>query len=67
LAEARHVPAYVILSDAVLREFARRRPADLAVAARIKGIGEAKLRTVVPHLLACIHGDGTGDTRSPEL
>jgi len=58
LADERNVPPYVILSDAVLREFARRQPADLEAAARIKGIGEARLRTVVPHLLACLHGGG---------
>jgi ATP-dependent DNA helicase RecQ len=55
LAAERKVPAYVILSDAVLREIARRQPADLAAAARIKGVGEAKLRSVIPHFLACLH------------
>jgi ATP-dependent DNA helicase RecQ len=54
LAATRHVPAYVVVSDAVLHEFARRRPADLEAAARLKGIGPARLHDTVPQLLACI-------------
>jgi ATP-dependent DNA helicase RecQ len=60
LAAERQVPAYVVISDALLHDFARRRPADLAAAARLKGIGPARLHDTVPHLLACIAASPAG-------
>ena len=54
LAAERNVPAYVVISDALLHEFARRRPPDLDAAACFKGIGPARLLETVPHLLTCI-------------
>lgn len=43
IAGQRSVPAYVIFSDATLRDLARHRPTDLAAFGRIKGVGEKKL------------------------
>src|SRR5205807_6606053 len=43
IAEKRHVPAFVVLSDAVLRDIAKRRPASVDALRRVKGIGERKL------------------------
>jgi ATP-dependent DNA helicase RecQ len=50
----RAVPAYVIFGDATLRELARRRPSTLENLARIKGVGERKLKDLGPQFLACI-------------
>ncbi len=44
LADNKHVPPYVIFSDATLRELARVRPSSLLKMRLIHGIGEAKLR-----------------------
>ncbi|MBI5060019.1 HRDC domain-containing protein [candidate division KSB1 bacterium] len=44
LAEQRHVPAYVILHDAALRELARSRPKSLTELARVSGIGDRKIQ-----------------------
>ena len=46
LALERQVPAFVIFSDAVLRELARLRPASLKSMKRISGIGEKKLADI---------------------
>ena len=43
LAEERHVPAYVIFSDATLLEIARRRPTSEDALRSISGIGPKKL------------------------
>jgi ATP-dependent DNA helicase RecQ len=42
LAEGLGVPAYVIFSDAVLREMARRRPSRIAKLRQISGVGQRK-------------------------
>jgi ATP-dependent DNA helicase RecQ len=42
LAQERHVPAYVIFSDAALRDMARRRPATLPAFLDVKGVGQMK-------------------------
>ncbi|HXK61777.1 MAG TPA: DNA helicase RecQ, partial [Acidobacteriota bacterium] len=42
LAEARNIPAYVIFSDATLRELARWKPIDREALASIAGIGDRK-------------------------
>ncbi|QEC52847.1 DNA helicase RecQ [Anseongella ginsenosidimutans] len=42
LAETENVPAYIILSDATLRELARHLPEDLEAIRRIPGFGEVK-------------------------
>lgn len=44
LASKRHVPPYVIFSDATLRELARKRPRNLVEMRQIYGVGDAKLR-----------------------
>ena len=43
IAEERKVPAYVVFSDATLRDLARVRPQTLTEMKRIKGIGERRL------------------------
>jgi len=43
IADERAVPAYIVFSDATLREIARVRPAGLIEMKRIKGIGDRKL------------------------
>ncbi|NLF18739.1 MAG: RecQ family ATP-dependent DNA helicase [Lentisphaerae bacterium] len=54
LAAERGVPAYVVASDALLHEFARHRPRDLAAAEAIHGIGPTRLRDTAPALLKAI-------------
>jgi ATP-dependent DNA helicase RecQ len=44
VADERQVPAYIILTDATLRELARVRPSSLDRMRLISGIGDAKLR-----------------------
>ncbi|MEK7858679.1 MAG: DNA helicase RecQ [Elusimicrobiota bacterium] len=44
LADERDVPAYIVFSDAALREMARDLPRDLAAFARVSGVGEKKRR-----------------------
>ncbi len=44
LADEKHVPPYIIFSDATLREFARTRPSSLLKMRLIMGVGEVKLR-----------------------
>ena len=43
LADERHVPSYVVFSDATLREMARARPQTPAALRHIYGVGETKL------------------------
>lgn len=42
-ADAKQVPAYVVFSDATLRDMARRRPTTLETMRNVKGVGEKKL------------------------
>jgi len=44
LAEADHVPAFVIFSDRTLRDMARRRPTNSSTFKQMHGIGDAKLK-----------------------
>lgn len=44
LADERSVPAYIIFSDAALRQMARDTPADVREFARVNGVGEKKLK-----------------------
>ena len=43
IARERSVPAYVLLSDATLRDMARLRPGSPAALLRVRGVGERKL------------------------
>ncbi|MCH2162897.1 MAG: HRDC domain-containing protein, partial [Phycisphaerales bacterium] len=52
LAAERAVPAYVIASDAVLRELARTRPSTVEAMGSIRGIGRKKILELGPRLLA---------------
>lgn len=54
LAAKKRVPAYCILPDATLREFAEKRPISVPEAALIRGVGNAKLRTIVPFFLEAV-------------
>ncbi len=44
LAQERHVPPYIIFTDATLRELARNRPSSLGKMRQIYGVGDSKLR-----------------------
>jgi ATP-dependent DNA helicase RecQ len=63
LAAEQRVPPYVIFSDATLRDMARRIPTSLVEFRQIKGVGEAKLKTLCPRfldvILAYINGHST--------
>ena len=54
LAKARRVPAYVILHDAALLRIARACPSTLDELGEIPGIGEAKIKTLGPAILAAL-------------
>ena len=54
LARKKHVPPYCILTDATLREFAAKRPISIPEAAAIRGVGAAKIRTIVPIFLEAV-------------
>jgi len=54
MAERKKIPPYCILQDIALTELARKMPVTPEEALRIKGIGEAKIRTVVPEFLKVI-------------
>ncbi len=61
LADARGVPAYIILGDRSLREVARLRPRTLTQLAEVYGIGEKKLADLGSKILAVVHHRGTED------
>jgi ATP-dependent DNA helicase RecQ len=54
LAEERHVPSYVVFSDATLRELARLRPSTPERLRQVYGVGESKLSTFGEPFLDCI-------------
>jgi ATP-dependent DNA helicase RecQ len=58
LADERNVPAYVVFSDAALRQMARDYPADETAFSKISGVGEKKLKEFGPLFLAeiTLHG-----------
>jgi len=56
LAGKRGKPAYTIFPNFVLVELANQRPTTLADAVTIKGIGPAKMKTVLPAFLKVIQG-----------
>lgn len=58
LARERGVPAYVIFSDASLREMARHRPSSRDEFLDIHGVGEKKLEDLGEPFLACIAAHG---------
>ncbi len=54
LAEERRVPAYVLFSDATLREMARVRPGSVNALLNIRGVGERKLADLGQRFLEVI-------------
>ena len=54
IADAEHLPRYMVLSNAVLAELAERQPTSTAEALRIKGIGPGKAGRVLPAMLEAI-------------
>ena len=54
LAAQRHIPAYVIFGDAVLRDMARRRPSTLDRFLCLKGVGQQKCQQYGPTFLETI-------------
>jgi ATP-dependent DNA helicase RecQ len=59
LADKENVPAYVVFSDAVLREMARRRPKDDRELLAISGIGPAKIQRYGKAFLEVLAGPTT--------
>ncbi len=58
LASASGKPAYTIFPNFVLIEMANHKPRTPAEAIKIRGIGPAKLKTVLPHFLKVIEAHG---------
>lgn len=54
IADERNVAAFVVFSDAVLRELAERRPSTLAAFGRVHGIGENKSMMFGRRFIECI-------------
>jgi ATP-dependent DNA helicase RecQ len=54
LALAASLPAYIVFSDATLRDLARRRPTDEGLLQDVHGIGQRKAATYGPSVLALI-------------
>lgn len=54
LAEEENVPAFVVFSDATLRDMCRLQPRNLDEMAEVKGVGEQKLRRYGKEFLAVI-------------
>jgi ATP-dependent DNA helicase RecQ len=54
LAQERRVPAYVLFSDATLRDMARTRPGSPGAMLNIRGVGERKLADLGQHFLEAI-------------
>jgi ATP-dependent DNA helicase RecQ len=54
IADKRRAPAYVIFTDAALRDMARRRPSDVAGFLAVKGVGETRCRKYGEQFLAAI-------------
>jgi ATP-dependent DNA helicase RecQ len=54
IAEQRHVPSYVVFSDATLREFARLRPGSPKTLLAIRGVGERKMEDLGPRFIDAI-------------
>ena len=52
IADARNVPLYKVLTNQALEDLARKTPVTPAEAMKIKGIGPAKAKTVVPRFLS---------------
>jgi superfamily II DNA helicase RecQ len=57
LAQAQHVPAYIVFGDATLLEMAARKPADERELLEITGVGLHKLTRYGPAFLAAIAGE----------
>jgi len=62
IADAQDVPAYVIFSDATLRELAAAKPTTLAAFRRIGGVGDAKLERYGERFVAEIRAFNDGRT-----
>ncbi|MBA3708732.1 MAG: DNA helicase RecQ [Planctomycetes bacterium] len=56
LAERRHVPPYVIFTDATLHLLASERPGSLSAMLEVKGVGERKLKLYGPAFLTVVAG-----------
>jgi undecaprenyl diphosphate synthase len=57
IADAEHVPAYVVFNDATLREMARQAPQSLPALRAVVGVGPAKLARYGPRFLAVLRGE----------
>ncbi len=70
IAKNLRVPAYVVLTDATLRDMAERQPRDLTSFLQVSGIGEVKCRRFGPaflHLLQQLADRGTAGATATEL
>jgi ATP-dependent DNA helicase RecQ len=65
LANKRGVPAYMVMTDAALRELARRKPLNLQALKRIPGIGKIRASTYGPAILGQIRSHlGVADSQT---
>ena len=64
-ARAQKVPPYVIFHDAVLREIADLKPADLRVLGGIKGVGSSKLERYGEGILEVLRGSASAPRQGP--
>jgi ATP-dependent DNA helicase RecQ len=65
LADERDVPAYVVFSDATLRDMARDRPADKAALLAVPGVGPVKLERYGESFLALLRAAGGSGPPAP--
>ncbi len=63
IAGVRHVPAYVIFSDATLRDLARQRPTTIEELGDIYGIGKQKQADLGPRVIEEITRHASGECR----
>jgi ATP-dependent DNA helicase RecQ len=63
LSEERGVPAYIVFSDATLRDMARQAPTTAEGLLEVRGVGRQKLADYGEAFLACINSYGEGNSR----
>ena len=61
-AQAGRVPAYIVFSDATLRDMCRRRPVTETAFLAVSGVGEAKLKKYGEAFIRLIEEHGGGET-----
>ncbi len=67
IAKKKHVPAYIVFSDAALRDMARRRPSNPASFIKVKGIGQKKTKQYSAAVLKVIRDYCQGDSIDTDI